>query len=130
MCSYRKVPGYIRSGAPLGHKNKISLHSDLPKEIHVCPQCVWSHWILLCLSCADHESINKILSVEALVSMCGQKKTKSLSSKIFPKIGFKATIVFQTWSFQADKFCFVLSSWTCITPVRNLHVSKISFKQS
>ena len=29
-----------------GHKNSISLDSDLPKKINACPQCVWSHWTL------------------------------------------------------------------------------------
>ena len=42
MCSYKEVPGYISSGGPpyRGHKNKISLYNNLPKEIQVCPQCV------------------------------------------------------------------------------------------
>ena len=38
--------------------------------------------------------INKILNVEVIALICGQKKGQSLSCKIFPKIGFKATIVF------------------------------------
>ena len=28
-------------------KNKISLYSDLSKEIHACPKCFWSYWTLL-----------------------------------------------------------------------------------
>ena len=35
-----------------------------------------------------------MLNVEVIALICGQKKGQSLSSKIFPKIGFKATIVY------------------------------------
>ena len=45
-------------------------------------------------SFADNQNINKILNVEVIALICGQKKGQSLSSKIFPKIGFKATIVY------------------------------------
>ena len=108
MCSYKEGLGYIRSGAPLWTKNiYISLYNDLPKKINVRPQSVWSHWTLSPSSwnfkthprsdnCSftDHWNINKILNVEVLALICGQKKSQSLWSKIFPKIGFKATIVF------------------------------------
>ena len=34
------------------------------------------------------------INVEVIALICEQKESQSLSSKIFPKIGFKATIVF------------------------------------
>ena len=35
-----------------------------------------------------------MLNVEVIALICGQKKGQSLSSKIFPKLGFKATTVY------------------------------------
>ena len=38
--------------------------------------------------------VSQTTNVEVIALICGQKKGRSLSSKIFPKIGFEATIVF------------------------------------
>ena len=41
----------------------------------------------------DHyKNINKILDVKVIALICGQKKGQSLSRKISPKFGFKATV--------------------------------------
>ena len=48
----------------------------------------------LCRTRVDILRQNKILNVEVIALICGQKKGQSLSSKTFPKIGLKATIVF------------------------------------
>ena len=118
-----------------------------PKKNNARPQCVWSRWTLSHSSWYFKPTLDRTLVAlqiteieqnplrQVLASTSGQKKSQSLSSKIFPKIGFKATIVyFKTWSFRVlrDKYklSFVLSSWTCITSVKNLRVSRISFKQS
>ena len=40
MCSYKEVSGRIRSEAPLWTQKQNIFVSDLPKEIHACPQCI------------------------------------------------------------------------------------------
>ena len=56
-------------------------------------------------------SITEIKLQQVIALICGQKKGQPLCSKIFPKIGLKATIVFKLARFaQIYKFCFVLSS--------------------
>ena len=68
----------------------------------ICPKkLTLAHYVFevteLCRTRADilKPMLDRTL-VEVIALICGQKKGQSLSGKIFPKIGFKATIVFKT----------------------------------